>query len=125
MTHKKRLKLLQTWHEKGLALEKASDEICKVFDVDNMDRCAILAAAWDLWDAYTDAVATLVGVKVWDTTGDDVPFRSDLQWWWYDNKHGGGGLKAAAAAAAWDKTRPIRTVADLCELIEADLHEKS
>lgn len=121
MTHEERLKLLQTWYEKGLALETASDEVCTVFGVGDLDRCANLAAAWNLWDAYTDAVATAVGAEVWDDSQDDVPYRSDLHWWWHDNLRGEGGMKVKVAA--WKKARLIRTVDDLCKLIEADLEQ--
>lgn len=121
MTHEERLKLLQTWYEKGVALEKASDEVCKVFGVGDLDRCVNLAAAWNLWDAYTDAVATAVGAEVWDDSQDDVPYRSDLHWGWYDNLRGEGGMKVKVAA--WKKARLIRTVDDLCKLIEADLEQ--
>lgn len=122
MTHEERLKLLQTWYEKGVALEKASDEVCKVFGVGDLDRCAILSAACNLWDAYTDAVATLAGAEVWKTTGDDVPCRSDLHWWWYENKRGRGNLKVKLVG--WKRFRLIRSVDDLCRLIEADLREE-
>ena len=106
----------------GRGLEKASDEVCKVFGVGDLDRCAILSAAWGLWDAYTDAVATLVGAEVWETKSDDVPCRSDLHWWWHENIHGKGGL--TVKAATWKKARLIRTVDDLCRLIEADLEHR-
>jgi hypothetical protein len=114
MTHEERLKLLQTWYEKGVALEKASDEVCKVFDVGDLDRCAILAAAWGLWGAYTDAVAAAVGAE--------CPGMDDwCTWWWWEAKHGTGTCDAKAAA--WKKARLIRTVDDLCKLIEADLEQ--
>jgi hypothetical protein len=39
---------------------------------------------------------------------------------WYEK---GLALKKAAKAAAWKTTRLIRTVEDLCRLIEADLEQ--
>lgn len=45
MTHEERLKLLQTWYEKGLALKKESDDLCAMFGVGDLEQCAILVAA--------------------------------------------------------------------------------
>jgi hypothetical protein len=115
MTHNKRLKLLQAWHKKGLALEKASDDLCTMFDVGSLDRVPILAVAWNLWDDYTEVVAVSVGAKC---SGMDNWCR----WWWRDGNLGKPSLEPIEAKAAiWDEARPIRTVADLCELIEADI----
>ena len=115
MTHNERLKLLQTWYEKGVALEKASEGICDVFAVGDMDRAPILAAAWTLWGAYTEVVAVRVGAEC---PGMD----NWCAWWWWEAKHCKLGVNPyEAKAASWAKARPIRTVADLCGLIEADL----
>jgi len=117
MTHDERLQLLQTWNEKGEALEKSSDDLCTMFDVGSLDRTPILAAAWTLWGAYTEVVAVRVGAEC---PGMD----NWCAWWWWEAKHGKLGVNSyEAKAAAWDEARPIRTVADLCGLIEADLRK--
>lgn len=110
MTHEERLKLLTEWYGKGLALEEAADDFRRLLGIEDTTGCSILKAAWDVWDAYTAEVSARVG----DTIG------WLMLWWWCEARHGTGTCDAAAAA--WKgKTRPIRTVKDLCRLIEADL----
>ena len=108
MTHKERLKRLEEWQKHGEDLEAATEQFRAAVGACDIERSPILKAAWGLWDEYTAVTAQAVG----DTD-------SWLQWWWYENDRGAKGLKARAAK--WTRRRPIRTLADLCKLIEADL----
>jgi hypothetical protein len=109
MTHDERLKLLNNWYERSLAWELAYDDFRTLLGVGDLEKCPVLMAGWNLHEAYTKTVSALVGDR------DEW-----LSWWWHDAQHGNRAMKAAAFS--WKgKTRPIRTIADLCKIIEADL----
>jgi len=107
VTHKERLALLNEWYERSLARELAEDDFCRLLGVEDLERCPTLLAGWRLHEEYTKSAAALVGDR-WGW----------LNWWWYDAKRGTGTCEAKASA--WDETKPIRTVEDLCELIEIE-----
>lgn len=109
MTHDERLKLLNDWYKRGLAWELAYEDLRTMLGVEDLERCPLLLAGWNLHEAYTKSVSAQVGDR------DEW-----LAWWWNDAEHGNKNMEAAAVV--WEgKTRPIHTIADLCEIIEADL----
>jgi len=108
VTHEERLKLLTEWRDASLALDEAAENFTSLLGIEDLERCPILLAAWRLHEAYTTSLSARVGDKYdW------------LNWWWYDAKRGKGTCEVTLSA--WDKPKPIRTVEDLCEVIEADL----
>jgi hypothetical protein len=113
MTHDARLRLLDEWYVHSLAWELAYEDFRKLLGVEDLEKCPMLIAGWSMHEAYTKAVSVLSGDR------DDW-----LTWWWNDAEHGTRNMEAAAAT--WEgKTRPIRTIADLCEIIEADLAKET
>ena len=112
MIRKERFKLLDNWYERSLAWELAFENFRKMLGVDDLEKCPMLMAGWNLHEAYTHGVSAQVGDR------DEW-----LTWWWNDAEHGMRDMEAAAST--WEgKPRPIRTIQDLCELIEADLGEQ-
>jgi len=108
MTTAERLKLLNEWYEHSTALDAADKDFCELLGIDDLDRCPILKAAWGVHQAYTESVAARIG--------DTFDW---LTWWWYDADRGKGTCEAKASS--WEAEKPIRTIRDLCEIIEADL----
>ena len=110
MSHAERLKLLTEWCKKGIELDKAAKDLIKCMGISDIGYCPILKSSYDIFNAYTASVA----VQVEDTFGWLV---------WYDtDAHFGTAKNCRAAASAWNgKMKDIRTVKDLCEIIEADL----
>ena len=105
MTHEERLALLNTWYERGTAWQSAHDDFCGLLGIEDLEKCPILLAGWRIHEEYTKSVATRVGDK-----------GGWLNWWWYDAERGQKGFEAKASN--WEKLRPIRTISDLCVLIE-------
>ena len=110
MTHDERLKMMQTWQERGIALEDATRDVRRVFLGITSDECALMSASESIREAYT----ALVALRIGDALGW-------LDWWWYETKHGQQKPPFSAKANSWKRRRQIRTLEDLCKIIEADL----
>jgi hypothetical protein len=110
MSHAERLKLLTEWCKKGIELDKAAKDLIKCMGISDIDYCPILKSSYDIFNYYTASVA----VQVEDTSGWLV---------WYDTgAHFGTAKNCEAGAGSWaGRMKDIRTVEDLCGLIEADL----
>ena len=107
MTSKERYKLLVQWQEQYESCEEAQkllDQLLRGFDTDS----PLGAAIWATFDKYTDTLAAVV-----DDTG------GWLSWYCWDNSMGKKAHKAKAPS--WKKFKKVKTLKDLCKIIEEDI----
>jgi len=110
MTTKERMKLLQAWKAHHDSCEKYWNRMESVFG--NIDCGNIFYdAIWGIFERNTTALS--------ESIGDSCEW---LDWYCYDNEMGGKGFEAKASA--WKRKRKIKTLKDLCKLIEADIEVK-
>lgn len=107
MTSKERYKLLVEWKDQYEVCDEAQkllEKLLRGFDTDS----PLGAAIWTTFDRYTDALAANVGdTGAW------------LSWFCWDNNMGAKSSKAKASS--WKRMKTIKTLKDLCKIIEADI----
>ena len=102
MTKPEAIKLLEAWQRQHEQCEKVY-QLSKELMGSNPD-CPLMATLWDTLQAYTRALAVLIG----DSDGW-------LEWYQWDNGMGEKALKARASS--WKRFRSIKNVRDLADLI--------
>lgn len=107
MTSKERYDLLVEWkkqYEICDESQKLLDKLLNGFDTNSPLGDSI----WKAFDKYTETLSVLIG----DTF-------NWLSWFCWESNM--GSKEFLAKASSWKKTRKIKTLKDLCKIIEADL----
>lgn len=107
MTTKERMKLLTKWKEQFEVCDKAWTELGRLFNGLDVDS-VIGMVVWGNFEKYTELVSMAVGDS-----------GSWLSWYCLENDMGAKGH--SAKASKWKSMRVIRSLNDLCKIIEADI----
>lgn len=108
MTHKERIKLLREWEKQVCEVDTLWKSLRILFDC--RPESQIFQVLYGTLIKYSHVVSALV------CDGGDW-----LEWYHFENAMGGKQMEAKAGA--WKKGRKIKSIEDLCRLIEADLCE--
>ena len=106
MTHKERMKLLKEWEGQLLAADNIRKDIEAVFG--DCVESKFFSVRSEMALTYTRTLSAL--------TGDTGEW---LDWYWLENDM--GEKEMAAKASNWKKIKKIKSLNDLCKLIEADI----
>jgi hypothetical protein len=107
MTRKERMELLTKWIEYHAVCDKTWSDLEKLFG-SLQPEGSLSDIIWVAFSKNTAVFSRCIG----DSFGW-------LNWFWLENDMGASGL--SAKASSWKKARRIKTLKDLCALIEADL----
>lgn len=109
MTTKERMALLKEWEEQFHVVDEAWASLEKLFR--GLDtESAISRAMWKTFEKYTEAQAARL---------EGEPSEDNENWLsWYCWENDMGQNEYPAKVGIWKKSRKIRSLADLCKLIE-------
>ena len=107
MTSKERYDLLVKWEKQYDLCQNAQHGMDTLFGSVDAEESILCRAIWRTFDEYTDTLSALIG--------DDFGW---LNWFCWEN--GMGVNEFQARPNLCKKMRKIKTLKDLCKLIEAD-----